>query len=77
VARVRPQSQDPNLTGGAPTLGTAGRPPNAQFSGPNADGILNDVPPQFGLGPAPLIAVNGVDTPKLGAGGGTSPKTHG
>lgn len=70
-------NQEPGLKVGAPTLGSQAKPVNASFSGPNGGGVLVDVPPQFGLGPAPLISINGVDAPKLGIEIGQSPKSHG
>jgi hypothetical protein len=69
----------PILTGdeGSPVLGTEINTVNADFSGPDAFGVLNDAPPMAGYGPRPMQAVNGVDTPKLGIGGVGSPKTKG
>ena len=52
---------------------------NAHFTGPNAMGVLNDLPPMVssGLEASPLIATNGTDQNKLGIQGAVSPKTHG
>ena len=62
-----------------PQVGTAAKAVNSMFSGPDHLGTLNDVPPlvHSGIEAAPLIAINGVNTPKLGIAGPESPKTHG
>lgn len=69
----------PVAIGKTPATGSATNPVNGNFTGPNALGVLNDLPPMVtsGLDASPLIAVNGVDQNKLGIQGGASPKTHG
>lgn len=69
----------PVATGPTPATGTLASPVNANFTGPNAMGELNDLPPvvQSGLDFAPFVAINGTQTNKLGIQGGESPKTHG
>ena len=69
----------PVAVGKTPTTGTADSPVNANFTGPNAMGVLNDLPPMVvsGLEASPLIATNGTDQNKLGIQGAASPKTHG
>ena len=66
-------------TGPTPAVGTLAVPCNQNFTGPNAMGVLNDLPPvvQSGLAFAPFVAKNGTDQNKLGIQGGVSPKTHG
>ncbi len=65
--------------GKTPSVGSVDAPVNGNFTGPNAMGVLNDVPPMVlsGLEAAPLIAQNGTKQNKLGIQGAESPKTHG
>jgi hypothetical protein len=76
-------ANDPNVSpvaiGKTPATGTLAAPVNANFTGPNSMGVLNDVPPLVasGLNAAPLVAINGTNQNKLGVQGGESPKTHG
>ncbi len=69
----------PVAVGKTPTVGSADMPVNGNFTGPDAMGVLNDLPPmvESGLSASPLVAVNGVNQNKLGIQGGQSPKTHG
>lgn len=66
-------------TGKTPTTGTLTSPVNGNFTGPNAMGILNALPPmvESGFDFLPLIATNGTNQNKLGIQAGKSPKTHG
>ena len=76
-------ANDPNVSpvaiGKTPSVGSAVRPVNANFTGPNSMGVLNDLPPMVtsGLAFAPLVAINGTNQNKLGIQGAVSPKTHG
>lgn len=65
--------------GKTPSSGTLAAPVNANFTGPNAMGVLNDLPPvvSSGLEFSPFVAINGTDQNKLGIQGLQSPKTHG
>ncbi len=65
--------------GKTPVTGTLTSPVNVNFTGPNAMGVLNALPPMVASGGdfLPLIATNGTNQNKLGIQGATSPKTHG
>lgn len=70
----------PVAIGATPAVGSLEAPVNANFTGPNAMGALNDLPPmvESGLAASPLVASNGTNQNRLGIqGGGASPKTHG
>ncbi len=61
-----------------PTSGTLISPVNGLFVGPDSQGFLDDVPPQFATaGEGPLKVVTAVGPSKLGVGNEVSPKTHG
>jgi hypothetical protein len=53
-------------------------PVNVMFTGPDAQGFLDDLPPLFNTNPGmPNEVVTGIGPPKLGLGTEVSPKTHG
>jgi hypothetical protein len=60
-----------------PVSGTAAAPVNAIFTGPNAQGFLEDLPPKIGDGTDANFVHTGLGPPKLGLGTEVSPKTHG
>ncbi len=63
--------------GETPVSGTFDNPVNGLFTGPDAQGFLDDLPPQSGFGAGANKVVTAVGPPKLGLGTEVSPKTHG
>src|SRR5207245_10143361 len=52
---------------GVAIMGTSSVPVNISFTGPDASGVLNDLPPMVAIGLefAPLVAINGTNQNKL------------